>query len=224
MKQILITIFTLISNYSSPNKSFKKMKTLKHLMVYSYLLLSFIACNQDDEVSKITPIQEYESCCGAEPVESRFSTGQYLYVPNSFTPNKDGVNDIWYPLFSSGQDKIQGVFIYTLEDSTLIHQMYEYTLYPAGTYGWDGTKSRNGQNLGDNSLHKGGFWYQIYFNEPVNFGNNEGSFVGKACVIACDSDAAYFKDNEGCFFPIQANAQGILDKTIKAGEDNCFGK
>ena len=200
------------------------MNTLKRLMVYCYLLLSFTACKQDDDVSKIIPIKEYESCCGAEPVELRFTTGQYLYVPNSFTPNKDGINDIWYPVFSSGQDKIQAFFIYTLEDNTLIHQMYEYHLYPAGTYGWDGTKSRNGQNLGDNSLHKGGFWYEIFFNEPVNVGNEEIAFKGRACAIACDKDAAYFKDKEGCFFPVQVNAQGSLDNTIKAGEESCFGK
>jgi len=200
------------------------MKSLKILMVYFSLLFSFTACTQDDDVTKITPIKEYESCCGAEPVESRFSTGQYLYVPNSFTPNNDGINDLWYPIFSSGQDKIQAFFIYSLEDYTLIHQMYEYHLYPAGTYGWDGTKTRNGQNLGDNTLHKGGFWYEIVFNEPVNFGNNEVFFKGKACAIICDKDAEYFKEKDGCFFPVQVNSNGMLDKSIKNSEENCFGK
>ncbi len=199
------------------------MNFLKFIGVYGCLVVTITACTQNDNIVKTDPIKEYESCCGAEAVESSFSTGQYLYVPNSFTPNKDGVNDVWFPYFSSGIDKIQAVFIYTLEDNTLIHQMYEYYLYPEGTYGWDGTKSRNGMNLGDNSLHKGGFWYEIYFNEPVNFGNNENSFKGKACVIVCDEDAAYFKDKEGCFFPVQVDTNGMLDKTIQNGENNCFG-
>jgi hypothetical protein len=198
------------------------MKRLKFILVYCYLIVSLTACSQDDP--SISSIKEYESCCGAEAVEHSFVSGQYLFVPNSFTPNKDGINDLWHPFFSNGLDKIQAIFIYTLEDSTLIHQMYEYSLYPSGTYGWDGTKSRNGNNLGDNSMHKGGFWYEIYFNEPVNFGAEENSFKGKACSIICDSDAAYFKDKDGCFFPIQVDINGKLDKGIKANEDACFGK
>src|SRR5690606_28880054 len=181
------------------------MKKLNGFLFYTCLIFSFTACSQDDP-SNITPIKEYESCCGAEAVEHHFISGQYLYVPNSFTPNNDGINDLWLPFFSSGQDKIRAIFIHAIEDSTLIHQIYEYSLYPPGTpYGWDGRKSRNGQNLGDNSLHKGGFWYQIIFEEPVNFGTGEISFKGKACAIACDEDARYFKDKEGCFFPVQVD-------------------
>lgn len=200
------------------------MKTIRLFMVYTCLLMAMTGCTQDESTTKITPIKEYETCCGAESVEIRFSTGQYLYVPNAFTPNNDRINDVWYPYFSSGLDKIQAVFIYTLEDSTLIHQMYEYYLYPEGTYGWDGRKSRNGSQLGDNSLHKGGFWYEIIFNEPVNVPNNESAFKGKACVIVCDEDAAYFRDKAGCFFPVQADEKGNLDKNIKSGEESCFGR
>jgi hypothetical protein len=200
------------------------MNFLKFIGVYTCLIVTIAACRQDDNIVKTDPIKEYESCCGAEAVEYRFSTGQYMYVPNSFTPNEDGVNDLWFPHFSSGLENIRAIFIFSSEDNTLIHQIYEYNLYPPGTpYGWDGRRSRNGMNLGDNSLYKGGFLYQIFFEEPVNVGNGATSFLGKACSILCDEDAAYFKDKEGCFFPVQVDTNGMLDKTILNGENNCFG-
>jgi hypothetical protein len=199
------------------------MITLKQILTGTYLMISISAYTQD-KGSTLTPIKEYASCCGAEAVENQFSTGQYLFVPNAFTPNKDGNNDFWYPMLSSGQDKIQAVFIYSIENDTLIHQIQEYSLYPAGTYGWDGTRTKNGQSAGDFKLHKGGFRYVIYFNEAVNVGNGAFTYKGTACSIACDKDSAYFRDKNGCFYPVQANAKGLFDKSIAARESSCFGK
>lgn len=199
------------------------MKTLQVLLISIYFCLLINACTQDDAENTVTPIKEYESCCGAEPVESNFISGQYLFVPNVFTPNGDGINDYWYPRFSSGPENISAVLIYTETADTLIHEILPIWNYPEGKYGWDGLRTRKDNLAGDFKIHKGGFRYEIYFFESVNFGTGDIKFKGKACAVTCDEDAKYFKDKEGCFFPAQTDGTGKLDKSIKPTEESCFG-
>jgi hypothetical protein len=194
---------------------------LKFKLFTLYLCIAFTSCGQADP---ITPTKQYESCCGTEAVETTFSNGEKLFAPNAFTPNKDGLNDYWFPTFSRGQEHILAVLIYTLEKDTLIHKIEEFGIYPKGTYGWDGTRTKENGTSGDWKIHKGGFRYEIYFLNPPYLGSpDKFTFTGNACAIACDKDAEYFKEKEGCFYPIQSNSDGTLNKEIKVDEGKCFG-
>lgn len=198
------------------------MKSLKNLMVYSYLLISFSACTQDETSSKITPIKEYESCCGTEAVEYNVELNDgskaYIFIPNAFTPNKDGLNDVFSPVLSKEIDYMQYLVIQkeVFDDTTssLLYQVENITLENYKSLGWNGLDKFG-------KPHKGAFSYTAYC------ATRDGKtflIKGNACAIVCDKDAEYFKDKEGCFFPIQADTNGILVKAIKVGEDSCFGR
>lgn len=194
------------------------MKNLKNLMVYSYLLLSLSACSQDES---ITPIKEYETCCGAEPVEFNIElndgTKAYIFTPNAFTPNSDGINDVFSPVLSKDINYMLYLVIQkeVFDDTTssLLYQVENITLENFRSLGWNGL-----DKLGN--PHKGAFTYTAFC------ATKDGKtflIKGKACAIICDNDAAYFKDKQGCFFPVQANTAGILNQNQTNMEDQCFG-
>jgi hypothetical protein len=83
-------------------------------------ILSIIACN-DDESRK-------ESCnCGDGTNATSFIVGAgKLYIPNIFTPNADGLNDVFYPHAIQGIERLID-FTVKDKDGTLLasYQLFE---------------------------------------------------------------------------------------------------
>ena len=65
------------------------------LILFIFLLISSAQTCAAQDAPKVAA-QEYESCCGTQPVEFSYEKKR-IYVPNVFTPNRDGVNDYFFP-------------------------------------------------------------------------------------------------------------------------------
>ncbi len=173
--------------------------------------LLFIGCNSKGEAVLNIP-KEYESCCGLEPVEYRAGDA-YMYVPNVFTPNGDGINDFFVPTINDEILNIDSYLIYTGEGDTVIFYRQGFDFSNIENYAWNGLR----HNIGD--VYKGKFKYQIYY---ILKGGGIYLAEGYACRLVCGPDLAAFKDKEGCFYPNQINNSGFLDASISSREENCF--
>jgi hypothetical protein len=176
------------------------------------LVLQFFACNGQDPIN-LDPNPVYASCCGAEPVEFT-DAAVYLFVPNVFTPNGDGVNDLFQPVID--YEQVEYVTQYTIYQDTIIEPGEGY--YNSGVFfpkteakWWDGT-------LPDGTKHTGPFEYDL------EFYMKDGSYLrasGRACLVRCGPDAVEFLTRQGCFFGTQT-ADGKLNKDAAHKEDDCF--
>lgn len=155
---------------------------------------------------------KYESCCGATPVE--FTKGNaYVYVPNVFTPNGDGVNDWFAPSVNGGIVGFDAYLIYTPVGDTVVFATSNFDPQNIENTAWDGMKR-------DGTPYIGAFRYELsmFYEDGTLY-----QISGTACRVECGQDAAALKNNPNCFYPSQINpADGKLDKTLPSGESNCF--
>jgi gliding motility-associated-like protein len=91
-----------------------------------------------------------------------------IYVPNSFTPNFDGTNDVFLPIIDSGID----IYTYRL----LIFNRWGEVLFESMNkeVGWDGT-------YGGKIMQDGVYIWKITYNSPDN--EEEYEYVGHVTLI-----------------------------------------
>ncbi len=96
-----------------------------------------------DAVYTVTAIDE-NGCEATDQVFVRIDDERKVYFPNIFTPNGDGINDV-FQLFT-GQGVVE-VDVFQVYDrwGNLMFEANDLTPNPGGTIGWDGTF--NGQSL-----------------------------------------------------------------------------
>jgi gliding motility-associated-like protein len=74
-------------------------------------------------------------------VRTKCDCSRYFFIPNSFTPNGDGQNDVFYPRSSHGETKINYFRIYNRWGELLFER--EHFAANDVSKAWDGTYGGN---------------------------------------------------------------------------------
>lgn len=170
------------------------------LVAFSACIL-FIACDKDDKV--------FAGCCDNPALEATVGNGR-VYIPNIFTPDGDGINDVFY-VFGDSIREISSVILSNEDGSSVfVSNLFEVN---NSDHGWDGT-------IGGEVI-KGMLDYSI----TVVAENGVMSVLeGKVCNHPCDEDGKgpSVSGVEKCQFPVQVT-DGRFDSTIPSFETNeCF--
>jgi len=176
------------------------------LLLVVLLLSTFTSCDDDTAEPSI-----YEGCC--EGRGEYQVAGAQLFIPNIFTANQDGINDIFL-VFAS--DTLQGVQLNDFEVKDLAGQQlfYRSSIIPNSVdNAWDGVKP-NGE------AYEGKFFYSL---NVVDVSGNITTIEGSACVLTCDSPVS-ITAAASCAFGLQHDGAGGFDPGLFPGEDgsNCI--
>ncbi len=195
---------------------------------FCLLLISFsFGCNQDENKTSVS--EKYKDCCGTDPQLIELPEGNSVYVPNVFTPNKDGINDLFYPIAKNQDPKVFGISelkIYNMRDTVIYYRRdFSYTI-DLEEAAWSGQMRENIFNetpyKPDQKYEGGPFKYSFEAIYVLNDGSLEVKLIeGQACMIRCEDEVSELRDRVGCYFPVQG-LDGAFNAQIGNQENDCF--
>lgn len=187
------------------------MKTVIYLLIAVATLQSCIA-QSDPKVTKLP--KEYEACCGVQAVDFKHSNGA-IYMPNVFTPNGDGINDLFHPFISGEILEIQAFTILSAVGDTVIFSRPTVLYDRLREFGWNGLRK-------DGTPYRGRFKYGM---RVVSKDSKLRLLEGEACSVLCEPGTTELKTKKGCFYPNQAGKNeklGKSDSTLANNEKDCL--
>ncbi len=199
-------------------------KSLSTVFSFIFIVLITAGCTaQDDDGQKKNIIisEKYEPCCSnATEVNKELAEGFNVFIPNVFTPNGDGINDYFYPIFDATRNPEVAITYFTLFDSD--NHSIRRTIFSSDWFNPNDIKNYafSGYYYKDNirTLWEGQFWYSIRVSLPSGVIKIEGS----ACSVVCDEESAVFRDKKDCFFPAQVTPAFKGDNKLNNLEKDCF--
>ena len=110
-------------------------------------------------------------CVAKDTLNIRIFCGENLWVPNAFTPNNNGLNDVFYPQ-APGYGIVRLMTIYDRWGEVVFKQE-DFPLNDSN-YGWDGTYK------GDKIAGPDVYTYVIHF---ICVSGESFEFIGKVTVL-----------------------------------------
>lgn len=182
---------------------------------YSLLFLTGILClfSCNDDPIDDTPSAEdpYANCCGNQPLVLQ-EQGYSLFLPSAFTPNGDGINDVFFPSVDDGVAFL-GFELFNLDGEKIYETNGRISSASLSTAAWDGT-------LSDGSDYEGRFtvFLNIQFSDSTTLAT-----VGNSCAVQC-SDAQRITRVLACGMPDQSPTLGEFDASISSQDNTCLGR
>ncbi len=179
----------------------------RNLLLFPFFsLFLFFSCGEDD-----IALISLKPCCKTEPLVATVGNGQ-CYVPNIFTPNQDGINDLFQVHWDSNIKEVKSLII----RGNLGRKIFE----EENIGRFDFFKLWDGQD--GNVFYRGRFTYEI---EVEALDGSIKSFIRDACCLRCDGDDNLINSKyvDQCHFSAHHNGEGGYDSTLPDLESgNCF--
>ena len=177
----------------------KMLKLTLPLLVFTMGLFS---CKDDDPKSPL------EGCCGNDAIEETVGNG-YVYVPNIFTPNGDGINDYLFV----NVDSIASIAEFEIKDKSgkVVFEVFD-VMPDNPVAGWDGEV--------DNLVVEG--LYSVSVTVIAEDGTSR-TIKGKVCNFPCDDNNVTERvPDEHCQFPAQVTDGHFCPTCVSGEAGDCF--
>lgn len=181
----------------------------------SLLIISsfaFVATSTEDDIF-LADDSDTISCCALSPTLSTLGDGN-IFIPSAFTPDGDGVNDVFQVVGNPGIAQIDTFEIRSLDNDSLLFLATDITDI-SSTTGWDGVVN--------DTIVPAQYFYRIQL--TANDGTTD-SYDGLVCCFPCAEPTGVAEplNLESCIFATQYDtANGTFSSNTPSSEAlDCF--
>lgn len=181
-------------------------------LLFTISLFSFIATQPTDGYY-LNDDPLISNCCQSMPFATSIGNGK-IFIPTIFTPDNNGINDVFQVVADSGIAQIDTFMIYHLNFDTIVFSKTNITEINPST-GWDG--------VFNDTIVLGRY---SFFISATSTDSIHRMFSGIICCIPCGSPAGMTKpvNLASCGFATQYDVNtGIYDPNTSSLEElDCF--